>query len=360
MSEPRSQAQFLISIQALRSIAALCVVIGHAITEIHQAGHAFPQLPFNFVIGVDVFFVVSGFVMVLTGSKRPEAPSASAEFLRRRVIGVVPLYWFYTSAMLLAIWLVPDQLNNGSLSPQLIACSFFFMPCLNESGMYSPALALGWTLNYEMYFYLLFAIALIGHGGGAWFFRLWALLLASITASALVSGPWTFWGDPIILELLAGAVLALLFLRLGSAPSFWGFLLSIASAAALYAFVTQDLESRALSLGLPAILFCAGFILAFPRAWERPINRLSHYLGDSSYSLYLSHPFTLGICKIVWGKLDSGQSQPAAFLVVAVAACILVARSSYVALERPFTHWLLDASGPRRRLEGTVRHGGSA
>lgn len=360
MSEPRSQAQFLISIQALRSIAALCVVIGHAITEIHQAGRAFPQLPFNFGIGVDVFFVVSGFVMVLTGSKRPEALGASAEFLRRRIIRVVPLYWFYTSAMLLAIWLVPEQLNNGNMSPRLIACSYFFMPCLNESGLYSPVLALGWTLNYEMYFYLLFAIALIGHGGGAWFFRLWALLLISITTSAFVGGPWAFWGDPIILEFLAGAVLALLFLRLGSTPSVRGFLLSIASAAALYAFVTQDLESRALSLGLPAVLFCAGFILAFPQTWERPITRLSRFLGDSSYSLYLSHPFTLGICKIVWGKVDPDQSQPAAFLVVAVAACVLVARFSYVALERPFTDWLLDVTGPRTSLEGTVRHGGSA
>ena len=357
MSEQQSHKPFLISIQALRSIAALCVVVGHSITEIHQAGRAFPSLPFNYGIGVDIFFVVSGFVMVLTGSKRPDASGASAEFLRRRIIRVAPLYWFYTSGMVLAIWLVPAHLSNGNLSAQLAACSYLFVPCLNDSGEYGPVLALGWTLNYEMYFYLLFAIALIGRGGGAWFYRLWALLLTSVVARALIGGPWAFWGDPIILEFLAGAVLALLFLRLGAISSPAGFLLSIASAATLYVFVTQDLETRALSVGLPAILFCAGFILTFPTAWERPISKIAHYLGDSSYSLYLSHPFTLGVCKIAWSKLDPGQSQPTLFLALAVLCCVLVARLSYIGLERPVTRRLLDATAQGQRLQVTARNG---
>jgi exopolysaccharide production protein ExoZ len=342
MLEEQSNKPFLISIQVLRSIAALCIVIAHSITEIHQAGASFPSLPFDFGIGVDIFFVVSGFVMVLTGSKRPENPSASVEFLRRRLIRVAPLYWFYTSAMLLAIWLVPTQLNNGNISAPLVACSYIFLPCLNESGQYSPVLALGWTLNYEMFFYLIFALALLGRGGTAWFYRLWALLLMSVALGPVVGGVWNFWGNPIILEFLAGAVLALIFIKLGLVQSRTAFLLAVASATVLYIFVTQDLETRFLALGIPAIIFSAGFILAFPNAWKGQINGPAHFLGDSSYSLYLSHPFTLGIFKIFWTKFDSDFSQPTIFFIISVVSSIIVGRVSYVILERPMTKYLLN------------------
>jgi exopolysaccharide production protein ExoZ len=302
MLEEQSNKPFLISIQVLRSIAALCIVIAHSITEIHQAGASFPSLPFDFGIGVDIFFVVSGFVMVLTGSKRPENPSASVEFLRRRLIRVAPLYWFYTSAMLFAIWLVPNQLNNGNISAPLVACSYIFLPCLNESGQYSPVLALGWTLNCEIFFCLIFALALLGRGGTAWFYRLSALLLISVAFGPVVGGVWNFWGNPIILEFVVGAVLALIFIDLGLVQSRAAFLLAVAISTGLYVVVTQELETRFLELVIPAIIFLTKFILDFSNAWERRINGQAYPLGYSSYGLYRSHPFTRGILKFLTAR----------------------------------------------------------
>nr|WP_272210084.1 acyltransferase [Marinicella sp. W31]MDC2875947.1 acyltransferase [Marinicella sp. W31] len=153
-AKAKSQSQ-LISIQILRAVAALSVVTGHTINEIHQVGVPYPELPFNFGIGVDIFFIVSGFVMVLTSGKLVTRPGASLEFMRRRIIRVVPLYWFYTTGMLLALLLFPTQLNHSTTTFQQVACSFLFLPCVSAYGNYQPVLSLGWTLNYEMFFYVL-------------------------------------------------------------------------------------------------------------------------------------------------------------------------------------------------------------
>jgi peptidoglycan/LPS O-acetylase OafA/YrhL len=338
----------LISIQLLRAIAALSVVVGHAITEIHQAGVSYPNLPVNFGIGVDIFFIVSGFVMVLTGGKLAGSRGAPLEFMWRRVIRVVPLYWLYTLAMLIAIWLFPSQLNNSSTSLRQVACSLLFLPCNDPVTGYHPVLSLGWTLNYEMFFYLLFAAALAFRPASAWFLRLWGLLLAALVAGAVLGGPFRFWGDAIILEFLAGAVIALLFQRFGSIRSATGFWVAVLTAGVLYFTLTEGNESRFISLGLPAILFAAGFVFALPESLERRGAGFAHFFGDSSYSLYLSHPFTLALVKMVWSRLDSAHAYPTAYLVVSLSAAVVGARLSYVFLEKPLTLWL----GRRRKRWG--------
>ena len=330
----------LISIQLLRAIAALTVVVGHTITEIHQVGVAYPDLPVNFGIGVDIFFVVSGFVMVLTGGKLAGRPGAPLEFMRRRVIRVVPLYWLYTLAMLAAIWLFPAQLNQSSTSAAQVTCSLLFLPCNDPVVGYHPVLSLGWTLNYEMFFYVLFAAALAFRPAAAWFLRLWGLLLAALVAGAVLGGPFLFWGDEIVLEFLAGAVIALVFQKVGPMRSAFGFVLAVLAAGILYFTVTEGNASRLIFLGVPAILFAAGFIFALPESWERRSAPFARFLGDSSYSLYLSHPFALAIVKIAWNRLDPAHAFPTVYLVVSRLGAVFAAHLSYVMLERPLTRWL--------------------
>lgn len=344
MSGKELSKQKLISIQLLRAMAALSVVVGHAITEVHQSGSEYTLIKFNFGIGVDVFFIVSGFVMVLTGGGLAGKRGAPLEFMRRRVIRVVPLYWFYTIGMLIAIWLFSSQLNHSTTNIRQVVCSFAFLPCYSHEDGYSPVLRLGWTLNYEMFFYVIFAVALVFRPARMWFQRIWMLLLAVIVARVLVGGPFRFWGDAVVLEFLAGAMLALLFQKLGSMRSATVFVLAVLTAGVLYFCVTAGNANRFIALGLPAIVFAAGFIFALPESWERHSAGFAHFLGDSSYSLYLCHPFALALVKIVWSRLDPTHAYPTVYLVAALVASVTAARLSFLWLEKPLTQWLLRRS----------------
>ena len=168
--------------------------------------------PFDFGVGVDVFFVISGFIMAYITADKFGRPGASGQFLTRRLIRLVPLYWLFTLAMLAAMVLVPGQLAHTALNPAHILASYLFIPWLDSTGLAHPILGLGWTLNYEMYFYVIFAVMLflprrIGLWSLAVLFCALALLHPAIDPAQV---QLSFWTDPIILEFLFGIGLAML------------------------------------------------------------------------------------------------------------------------------------------------------
>ncbi|MEA2964715.1 MAG: exopolysaccharide production protein ExoZ [Alphaproteobacteria bacterium] len=102
ISQPRYESSSLVSIQALRAIAALLVFWGHAINAVHQKIEAdFPHLYGPF--GVDLFFVISGFVMVYSSERLFGQPGAPITFFVRRLARIVPLYWLATAVL---VWFV--------------------------------------------------------------------------------------------------------------------------------------------------------------------------------------------------------------------------------------------------------------
>lgn len=334
MVESTRSNRDLTSIQLLRALAAASVVWGHAEVEAEQATGRVLALGFDFGIGVDIFFLVSGFVMWLSSAKLFGQPHGVKKFLLRRFWRIVPLYWFYSAAMLAAIILVPSLLNNAIVTPELVASSFLFFPMQNALGEYQPILALGWTLNYEMFFYAIFAIGLllpVTRGIQA----IWLLLLISMVLR-LVSdrGPFVFWGQPIILEFLVGVALAILYQRVGHQPS-WALMALCIGSAALLLVLFSDVEvSRAVKLGIPAILGFAALVFFASPSLLRVLAPLARVVGDSSYSLYLSHPFTLGVCKVLWGRADSILAHSTFFIAVSTLVCIGVGYLSYFILER--------------------------
>ena len=342
MDKAEKPRPHLIAIQALRGIAALVVTLGHAVTEVQQARDHFPGLPFDFGIGVDIFFIVSGFIMVFTSLSTAGTPSAPAYFLQRRFIRIVPLYWFYTVAMLAAILLVPSLLNNSSIDTGMVVSSFLFFPYRNTIGEFTPVLALGWTLNYEMFFYLLFALALLAKTPRACFLALSVLIVASlVVGGSYGAGPWAFWGNSIILEFLFGAVLGMIFLTGKVEARAWIFWLLLAAMVPAYLALLSFSDIRALHLGIPAAFISTAFILFVPEHFFRHITAFGKYVGDSSYSLYLCHPFALGIVKAVWMKLHGGSmEQPLVFIALAVIASLIAARLSYLMIEVPVTRYL--------------------
>lgn len=325
----------LVSIQLLRAIAAVVVVFGHAQTEAWQANSTFSPTRFDFGIGVDVFFIVSGFVMVISSRKLVGIAGAAGAFISKRLMRVVPLYWFYTCGMLLAIALFPSALNNAAASLPMILSSFLFLPFPNANGEYVPVLALGWTLNYEMFFYALFAIALLRRNP-RWLEVLWLLIMAAmVLGAALPDTAFGFWGNPIIAEFLIGVFLAKFWLRSGSAPNAVTFALCLLTAGVLYLVLSPIQGLRLISHGIPSAVFSVGLIFFMPRSLERRGEGFARIVGDSSYSLYLSHPFVLAILGMVWGKVDPGFAQPWAYVAVATLASVAVGYASYILIEKP-------------------------
>src|ERR1700744_1283352 len=150
-------------LQGLRAIAALLVVLDHALTVI--IGHPFAVHPledFSWFIGeqgVATFFVISGFIMTYTTWNKFEKPLAALDFSSQRLIRIVPLYWLGTIFAILLItthlWHLPK-----SLTLETIVKSLALVPYVEGDGDIRPILGQGWTLTYELMFYAVFAVAL--------------------------------------------------------------------------------------------------------------------------------------------------------------------------------------------------------
>lgn len=338
----------LFSIQALRAYAALSVLCGHACEE---WAAAFDQsLGFHtraLTFGVDVFFVISGFIMYNTAAETFGKPGASLEFLRRRVIRIVPLYWIFTTLMALSTIFLAAHVHSTTLTPWTTFSSYIFWPAERESGRIAPILSLGWTLNYEMFFYALFAVALLFplKRGLACL----AVSIFGIAAFGWLAAPTEpalrFWSDPIILEFAAGVALAIGYRRVRIASIPGAALCFALGFGALFAQCIIGGEAhRVLLGGGPALLLVAGAAL-LPPSLDARIPGFVVLLGDSSYALYLCHRFVMRIYTIGLDVVSPAQTIDlglylAGLITLTIIASIIV----YKFVEIPTLSWLRTVS----------------
>jgi exopolysaccharide production protein ExoZ len=156
------------------------------------------QRTFPFDSGVDQFFVISGFITAYTVRDQFGLPRASLSFLRRRLIRIVPLYWATTTLFALIVVLIPSGVSTPAPTSTQYVLSLIFMPYAPSAGSVSPVFPLGWTLNYEMLFYVLFAVTLLGalSVGLALLGAIFVILVALNIAWTLPE-PFGFWGNPL-------------------------------------------------------------------------------------------------------------------------------------------------------------------
>jgi exopolysaccharide production protein ExoZ len=285
---PQSRTETVVAIQYLRAVAAALIVFQHAMgvpAFVHYAAH------FG-TVGVDLFFVISGYIMWTTTERRERGPIA---FWLARIVRIVPLYWFFTATYVAAALITPGSFYVVNLDPVHIVKSFLFIPAEHPNlGLVAPVYTLGWTLNYEMFFYLLFGLCLFVRWPRVRFALLAAIFVALVLSGLLVqprSSVLRTYTDPIMLEFLAGAVLAVISPRLMRCGTLVG--LTLLAAAALWVTVVyaQGFQlARIVSHGIPAIVAVAGALMIEPWARRRP-SRFGMMLGDASYSIYLAHPF---------------------------------------------------------------------
>ena len=338
-------------IQILRAFAALCVVAFHAQSDAAvvaaRLGTDFARSAvFPWLAGVDIFFVISGFIMVYASSRWFGSPRGPRVFLAHRVARIVPLYWATMMVYLAVLLLTPWLLNSEYLAPRFVVASFLFIPAARPDGLVQPLYSLGWTLNYEMFFYALFAISLAFPRRRAVPGLIGALILTVALGQvfAPLPQPLTFWSDPIILEFAFGMALGwasaegVFFNR----PFRLGFAVAGVALLALGAAQAGQLSAlpRPLAYGLPAALLVASAALASPRRRrvEVPLIRWGVILGDASYALYLLHPFVIrALRELVTRTAIGGLVGPWAFVMLSILCAAVAAIGVNRVFERPIT-----------------------
>ena len=329
-------------IQFLRAGAALVVAVMHYQMDTQRAGLS-DGLNFFFWmgnVGVDVFFVISGFVMVYSSQALFGTVHGPFKFFLRRVLRILPIYWLITSIYIAMAVAIP-AFGKG-YSPSSIAGSYLFIPVERAPGVIEPVVGQGWTLNYEMLFYAIFATAIVARPRVA--VAAVALALAALVAAGRIFTlplPLAFWASNIVLEFVLGAALGLIHLEGLRIPKAAGWLLMAGGVALL---ATQALnhvsELRCIFFGVPAALIVAGACFPAFTPNKRRWAALT-LIGAASYALYLTHSFANRAVLIVATALgQKPASAPYLYLGAAALGAIALAIAVHLLFEQPATSLL--------------------
>jgi peptidoglycan/LPS O-acetylase OafA/YrhL len=340
------------NIQILRAIAALTVVVSHScgdVLDIFGKGSATPPVPGQF--GVEIFFVISGFIIWHIASREFGRPRARFHFAWNRAWRVIPLYWLTTLAYIGIGHFMPGSINRDASSLPHALASFVFFPVQGPSGSMSPIYSLGWSLNYEMFFYAVMALLL---GLRA---RTALIALTVIFVGLAAIHPWMpantalwVWTRAFVLEFLAGVLLSALWARTHARLPAWTFLplLALVMVGVIAYFQTSygpdqivswaqgasyalRPQTMLMAVGIVALgLFCAQ-----PKGGVSWIRKPLLLVGNSSFSLYLTHMFTVRIAARIAEKVHVANLIPAwLFWALLVLVCCGVAYVSYLLVEK--------------------------
>ena len=333
---PRTE---LISIQYLRATAALGVVVWHAQGQVGLAETQVLQA------GIEIFFVISGYVMWLILSERPVSPWV---FLQKRLARVVPLYWLLTTVMVILLLVAPQLLQSTRFDLPHVIASYLFVAWPNpvEAAGLKPVMIPGWTLNYEMAFYCLLAVGLALKAAWRGPFVIGVLLVLAALSPLPLPPIAHFYASPFVAELALGVGLAMVIPRVpkawlahGGAVFVLGCGLLIAGGAAINA----NADGRLVLLALPATLIVAGLV-AVEQTGRLPSIPVLNAIGDASYPLYMIHPVLLSA--MAQGiELTGLRMSPWLYVAAALMVTSIVGWFAHLWLERP----LIAAFKPRPR-----------
>ncbi len=287
------------NLQALRAVAAMLVAFRHSLI------HLPPYFGISDTgwgnVGVDIFFVLSGFVIFLS-AQRAASPTS---FFFDRLTRVAPLYWLFLCVLAAMYIVAPAVLAPTTVALDTFVKSALFIPHYNRDfpGLIWPVLVPGWTLNYEMFFYVLCAVGLVMgrkrlpvYLAGTLLFLFVCGLYNSSDNAIVVT-----FTSPLLLEFAAGLLLA--------CAATWGMFdgrpkLAWAVLIGAVLLLIEGMSSIAFAgwrtnifIG---IIFVVGGLVAMERNGLSITWRPLLLLGDASYSIYLSHLFTLGVCRVLW------------------------------------------------------------
>lgn len=322
----------LVYVQVLRFLAAFAVVAFHA-WGVAPEGYKVPDGVVSFVLahgghGVDLFFVISGFIIFYATQR---APLTAGDFLRRRLERIVPLYFLATLAVTLLGLTLPDIFGTpGWLTWRHVLKSLAFISFTDGE---MPVVYVGWSLEYEMYFYL--AAALLT----ALTENVWRNIVVLFSALVIIgqgpgvaaaAGPYAFFADPLILEFVLGVIVGMAFV--GGRVE-WAALAAASGAVGIV--LATDPSSRVITSGIvSAILVAAAALASRKRIALSWFVRALARLGDASYSIYLAQVNTVPLATTALVALIPGIAP--LLLVFAVSSIVTaLGLALNILIERP-------------------------
>ncbi len=272
-----------------------------------------------------------------------------SQFMTARVKRILPLYWLITCVALIVFIVAPSMVNSGGGVTSIWA-SYFLAPT-GERYLVDN----GWTLRYEFFFYLIFGFTLLTNVTHRGLFI--SSIISILTVVGFIIQPQNSWGsfflDKLLLEFTMG-IAAFHILRLSEIPKTVAVLLLMLGGSALtlqnyVGEITTPLH-RVISGGMPMMLIFIG-IVRFEKLFMNNkcfLLRFFERLGDSSFSLYLVHPFILSPMAIFTRKLGLVES-PVAFTLLLLISSIIAGWLSYQYIEKPLNALIRKRQAPSER-----------
>jgi exopolysaccharide production protein ExoZ len=346
----------LLTLQATRGVAANLVVLSHLSIVEHKYTHGgvLPSFTFYGVAGVDLFFVLSGFIMVAVAG-RGVGPW---KFLWRRAARIYPTYWLVTAVVLAITLVAPDMVNSSITGPISVWRSFLLVPARTP-----PMLAVGWTLIHEMYFYLVFAVFLalripVLFGLIAWGVVL-LIVMTTIPNETAASPVLSLVMNPLTAEFMMGATVGLLWVRrrtpgavivggIGAAALAFS-VVYVAPVLSLSASAYLD-AGRVLIFGVPSALVLYALSAAEHRTKPPQRQRLLAAIGDWSYATYLVHVLVISaIGRVLALVVPAGGTGASLILIsVGIVTANVAGAVIHLLFERPTLNWLHQLGLPMR------------
>jgi exopolysaccharide production protein ExoZ len=308
------------SMQLLRGVAAIAVVIFHEFgsSGLFKLGQH----------GVDLFFVLSGFIILYIHNRDIGIKKAVLPFLRKRLTRIFPIYWLVTFGYIILV-----TIFGHSESLDYIIHSLLLLPQEKD-----PIIGVAWTLEYEILFYLIFCILLFSRKIFYPVMGIWSLAIIFFfifPVSFPISIGLIF--NPINLEFLFGCSIALIVLK-NKIDFKWtihfSIILIILSAVLQYYNILN--MHRFIMWGIPFTLLILGLVKLEMKK-QIYVPKALIYLGNASYSIYLTHLVTLLILESTIKKLDLyeqyGHNGLVQFAFTVVA--ILIGCTFYSIVEKP-------------------------
>jgi exopolysaccharide production protein ExoZ len=338
-TSPEQRKEF-VHVQHLRAVAALMVVFQHSQFLYQKSwGGVFGG------IGVDLFFAISGFVIFASTM----GTFSLREYLLKRCIRIIPIYWALTVLMAILILGAPSLFSATIFRYDHFVQSLLFIPTYSPSrpNEITPLLPPGWTLNYEMYFYLVFGILLFLLRSRTALLAVIACLFCALVYCGAILQPKNAmvltYTSPKLLEFLAGVVAAYVLLYYPrNLPSLGINLLLMALGWAFLLFVGIVDQSYPLLL-VPAVFLIVYATAALDRLGAVRPHAFLKLLGDASYSIYLVHVFVLGTVKQVFIRLitvSDSSHQALAFVLTCLVLTACAGVLLYLCFEIPVMNCL--------------------
>jgi len=339
------------NLQVLRAFAAVSVAFYHTY-------YLLPGMQRFGSFGVDVFFVISGYIMARILHKSPDF------FLRRRIIRIVPPYWSFTFLTFAIAVVSPQLLHTTRADGVELVKSLLFIPYAKPlpgggKGIL-PLLSVGWSLNFEMLFYLSLAAGLLISRKKAVWVGVGFVLAALMTSFAFAtrSDIAKFFAHSNMLEFIFGVVAYYICREIGASRAqrmrIPALCLCLASALALICL--QGLLPETFSLaapsailfGIPSFFLIASATILSMAGWDTNVSFLI-LIGDASYILYLVHFFCIyGVDRILAARWHWLRVAAPIGAIVGISLSVLVAIVLHLFIERPTLNAMLRKFGGNR------------